>query len=103
MSEKEVVGPQEKGRGDLTRLAVPGGWLYERDYTYAESDPAHPVSGWAVFVPEPSRFDIVFDGPPGPEAGRFVEVERDGKSISVGKWLKREDGLWILRIGGDPA
>lgn len=30
---------------------------------------------------------IVFDGPPGPEAGRFVEVEDEaGHSIRVGDW-----------------
>ena len=42
---------------------------------------------------------VVFDGPPGPEAGRFVEVETlDGKSVSVGRWLKRDDGFWALEI-----
>jgi len=45
--------------------------------------------------------DIVFDGPPGPEAGRFVEVENmEGESIKVGEWVKREDGYWVLRIPG---
>ena len=44
------------------------------------------------------NIDVVFDGPPGPESGRFVEVERDGKSISIGEWVQREDGLWALRI-----
>jgi hypothetical protein len=48
--------------------------------------------------------DIVFDGPPGPVAGRFVEVEDlSGASISVGEWLEREDGYWVLRIPGDDA
>ncbi len=43
--------------------------------------------------------DIVFDGPPGPESGRFVEVEDvNGKSIDAGMWRKREDGLWALRV-----
>jgi len=43
--------------------------------------------------------DIVFDGPPGPEAGRFVEVEdASGKSIKLGEWLQRPDGSWALRI-----
>ena len=37
--------------------------------------------------------DIVFDGPPGPESGRFVEVENSqGKSISFGEWKVRTDG-----------
>lgn len=43
--------------------------------------------------------NIVFDGPPGPETGRFVEVENDaGASISVGHWIERPDGFWSLRI-----
>lgn len=43
--------------------------------------------------------DIVFDGPPGPEAGRFVEVENaQGASIRVGDWIERPDGYWVLRI-----
>ena len=43
--------------------------------------------------------NILFDGPPGPEAGRFVEaVTDDGKGISIGEWIEREDGLWSLRI-----
>jgi hypothetical protein len=43
--------------------------------------------------------DIVFDGSPGPEAPRFVEVENStGASIRFGEWLKRPDGYWVLRI-----
>jgi hypothetical protein len=43
--------------------------------------------------------DIVFDGPPGPEGGRFVEVESPpGVSISFGEWLQRDDGYWVLRF-----
>ncbi len=42
---------------------------------------------------------IVFDGPPGPNAGRFVEVETpDGRSVNAGEWHEREDGLWELRL-----
>lgn len=42
---------------------------------------------------------IVFDGPPGLEAGRFVEVENEhGQSINVGEWRQRADGLWELVI-----
>lgn len=48
--------------------------------------------------------DIVFDGPPGPESGRFVETEdRHGSSIKVGEWVDRGDGYHALRIHGpDP-
>ena len=48
---------------------------------------------------EQRTIDIVFDGPPGHESGRFVEVEdENGASISIRKWLQRADGLWALRI-----
>jgi len=52
--------------------------------------------------------DIVFDGPPSHESGRFVEVENPlGQSINAGEWIDRGDGLWALRIGlpaaGSPA
>lgn len=43
--------------------------------------------------------DIVFDGPPAAEAGRFVEVEdSQGRGIKFGEWLQRPDGYWVLRI-----
>ena len=42
--------------------------------------------------------DIVFDGPPAPESGRFVEVEdADKRSISIGEWIPDGD-LWRLRM-----
>ncbi len=42
---------------------------------------------------------IIFDGPPGPEAGRFVEVhDADDRGVSVGEWRERKDGFWELRI-----
>lgn len=43
--------------------------------------------------------DVVFDRAPGCASGRFVEVEDSkGRSISVGGWIRREDGFWALRI-----
>lgn len=43
--------------------------------------------------------DIVFDGPPSAESGRFVEVEdQTGAAISFGEWVHRPDGYWALRI-----
>ncbi len=45
------------------------------------------------------HFDVVFDGPPGPTAGRFVEVENeDGRGFRIGEWIDRGNGLWALRI-----
>lgn len=42
---------------------------------------------------------IVFDGPPGPVSGRFVEVEdhQTGESIRLGEWEQMGD-LWALVI-----
>lgn len=43
--------------------------------------------------------DIVFDGPPSHEPGRFVEVEDShGCSVNAGEWLQRPDGYWVLRL-----
>jgi len=48
--------------------------------------------------------DIVFDGPPAHESGRFIEVENpEGASVRVGEWIEREDGLWALRIPQAPV
>ena len=45
------------------------------------------------------QIDVVFDGPPGPEPGSFVEVEDEaGRSIDVGEWIERTDGMWALRL-----
>lgn len=43
--------------------------------------------------------DIVFDGPPSHDSGRFVEVEDDQKkSFPFGVWIDRGDGYWVLRV-----
>jgi len=53
---------------------------------------------------------IVFDGPPGPEPGRFVEAGRfvevedsDGNSFRAGEWKTHPDniGFWVLEIDDD--
>jgi hypothetical protein len=50
----------------------------------------------------PEFIDIVCDGPPGPTAGRFVEVENpEGASVRIGEWVERSDGYWVLRIRRD--
>ena len=61
-----------------------------------------PNGEWSV-LPETGKADvglrIIFDAPPGPEAGRFVEVETpDGRSINAGEWHQRADGYWELRL-----
>ena len=45
------------------------------------------------------QIDVLFDGPPGPEAGRFVEIESPpGTSIRFGEWVDRGNGYWALRF-----
>lgn len=51
----------------------------------------------------PGRLQILFDGPPGPVCGRFIEAERDGRSIKAGTWIEREGGLWALEIEPEAA
>ena len=51
---------------------------------------------------------VVLDGPPGPEAGRFVELEdADGRSIDLegigGRWEHRIGGQWHLVIPEVPT
>ena len=61
----------------------------------------------AVLEPALADLHIVFDGPPAPESGRFVEVENsEGRSINIGEWRERSDGLWelvIKRMDLEPA
>jgi hypothetical protein len=66
------------------------------------ADMADRSNGIAAAATDGPSIDIVFDGPPSHESGRFVEVEREGKSINIGQWIEREDKLWILRIPLDP-
>lgn len=50
----------------------------------------------------PGRLQILFDGPPGPVCGRFIEAERDGRSIKAGTWIE-QGGLWALEIEPEAA
>lgn len=45
------------------------------------------------------KVNVVFDGPPGPVSGRFIETEDlDGKGVGVGEWVELEGGRWALQI-----
>lgn len=45
------------------------------------------------------KIRIVFDGPPGPQSGRFIEVEdMKGKSFNAGEWRQISEDLWALEI-----
>lgn len=47
--------------------------------------------------------DIVLDGPPDHESGRFVEIEdSSGASVKVDEWIERDGGYWALRIRTSP-
>ncbi len=45
---------------------------------------------------------VVFDGPPGPESGRFVELEdEEGRGVGGVDWeeVPSEDGTPLWRLG----
>jgi len=45
------------------------------------------------------HLDVVFTAPPGPgNEAVFVELERDGRSVTAGQWLTDEDGFARLRL-----
>jgi hypothetical protein len=97
---------RQPGRGDY--LAKPlGNIAVEQvgddvelafDKGMADARKLHSLLG-QVIEPGGRHIDIVFDGPPSHESGRFVEVEDEhGASIKVGYWVQRGDGYWALRL-----
>lgn len=65
------------------------------DYDFIVADVVTRMAAASLF----KQVDVVFDGPPGPDPGRFVEVEDEaGQSVDVGEWVERSDGYWALRI-----
>ena len=64
----------------------------EGDTSQGSSLDAQPLQGFAGEPKwEPEPLWILFDGPPGPEAGRFVEVENEqGASVRAGEWTAEE-------------
>lgn len=80
--------------GDARCVFGPG---HDIDYHHLDDGRNVPVGG----MPDTglTAINVVFDGPPGPESGRFVEVETDdGKGVGIGQWIERADGYWSLRI-----
>jgi hypothetical protein len=79
-------------------------WREARDeYLQARAQLVGQVErqGWRApaLAPATTFVDVVFDGPPGPDAPRFVEVEDDqGRSIRYGQWLQRDHNVWVLRV-----
>lgn len=90
MSKSEIVAAIDRVRRGL-RLNT--------DQTHLLADAAERAS-----ASSPEFVDIVFDGPPGPESGRFVECEDpQGRGMRAGEWIDRGNGLWALRIPLFPA
>ena len=48
------------------------------------------------------RTVVRFDGPPGHDAGRLVEVERNGESVRAGTWIADGDD-WLLVLDDPEA
>ncbi len=72
-------------------------YLEEREMNILKGHLAAMNRGYSL-LSKPT-VDIVFDGTPSHESGRFVEVEdMQGKSINLGEWVERTDGYWVLRI-----
>lgn len=73
--------------------------ISDSDNPTAKRDAEHLAKLHNDSIAAPLSFiDVVFDGPPGPTAGRFVEVEdQNQKSISFGDWIERGK-YWVLRI-----
>lgn len=81
-------------RDDSFNPDQPRTYGHYRPTLFGEKQVATPTT-----AKEGEFIDIVFDGPPSHESGRFVEVENpQGASISVGEWIDRGDGFWALRI-----
>lgn len=88
--------------GEPDRALAHGGVISKR-----ETDMTLPFKGGmddnTGFVDE-RYIDIVFDGPPGHDAPRFVEVENTmGRSVRLGEWIKRADGYWVIRFTPEDA
>lgn len=63
----------------------------------ASSKTAHELEKELAALRAQEQIFIVFDGPPGNDAPRFVEVETSGGiSVRLGDWQERPDGYWIL-------
>src|SRR3990167_6573733 len=83
---------------------VSPGYYYHYSWCESWRKPAVPTPEDVIrkarqpTAPEPSGFQIRFDGPPGPESGRFVECETlDDKGSSAGTWVQDGD-YWLLVI-----
>jgi len=47
---------------------------------------------------------VVFYGPPGSQAGRFVTCEdASGNRVDAGEWHERGDGMWELIVRELPS
>jgi hypothetical protein len=84
-------------------LAQAGEYARAQQLTLCERERDELKAALANAAPRVAgHIDIVFDGPPGHIAGRFVEVEDEtGKSIGIGDWIKPSEltgGFWRLRI-----
>lgn len=44
------------------------------------------------------HIDFVFEETEDGQKMVFIEAENDGKSVRIGKWIKRPDGYHALRI-----
>lgn len=95
--------PETKHRHDwVHKEHLPGGFNRYRCSCGAEE--VEPATVSDSRREDVGALNIVFDGPPASESGRFVEVETDdGASVRVGEWIDRGDGTWALRLPAPPV
>lgn len=103
-AEREQMWAQLDAAWGLIANASGGDWSKQSPEWVAAAERwrdgySTPTMHDAPPAPPPRTIDVVFDGPPGHEAGRLVEVEdENGHSIKIGEWIDRRDGMWALRI-----
>lgn len=75
---------------------------YPGDGTSHQDKAIRVIDAALASEPEPqpvAEIRIVFDGFPSPNGPRFIEVENaEGRSINIGRWRRRDDGLCELVI-----
>ncbi len=85
---RAIIGENASAAADRIRAALRG--QAERDALKAEVERLREAQTY---------LDVVFDGPPSHESGRFVEVENlEGFSVGAGEWINRGNGFWALRL-----
>lgn len=98
MTHREV-SPETKAQ---IRAAISNAYYEARNQGRTMESAANAAVEAVLATMQP--INVIIDGPPSHESGRFVEVELDdGRGVRAGEWIERSDGLWALRIAALPT